>query len=612
MTKIITLLIAIIGMMPIGLYAQRTCGSDLNVAEIQILDLPRYNAIQQLEQLTSTYVSQLKSGSNERIVDPNATIIIPVVVHVLHNGVQIGTGRNISDAQIASQIVVLNEDFRRQNANAANTPAAFLPIAADPRIEFRLAQIDPNGNPTNGITRTSTPYATYNLVRNVNKSINETATRIKFTSQGGKDAWATNRYLNIWVCDLGAGLLGYAQFPFDFASKPDTDGVVIDFQCFGRIGNLMQDFNLGRTTTHEIGHWLNLRHIWGDSDCGNDQCSDTPPQKSYNFGCPTFPLVRANPSMGWYGPRCNSNDISSMFMNYMDYTNDACMNVYTVNQRDRMRALFMRGGVRETFIENIFRINSSPPNICLGETTTISLLNISGIPVVWTVEGSAIISSGQNTNQITITGVSNGFATVTASSGNYIDTKTIWIGAPSIPSDIIGFSHNGKYFGSNSYYDFHAQPSINQGTNQYQWVVGGGTIVDGQETERISVLTFQAGEMQIYFDVSLRVNNSCGWSPWLWRTGYIESGVGPAYVIYPNPAREEVFVTINEYRVSKENGTKKKQIKTIRIIDKMGSTALIRNFSNNVTDINLNISSLPKGIYVIIINETESHTLIKE
>lgn len=341
--------------------SQIKCASELNLSLIQQNNSGRYQRILALEQFTQNYINSVNNGSNTaRLITPNATIIIPVVVHVLHRGEVVGVGRNISDAQVQSQIAVLNEDFRRLNADRVNTPAAFQPVAGDPNFEFRLACIDPNGNATIGITRTFAGANQFQPLNNVNSdgSINEQATGIKFTAQGGRDAWATDRYLNIWVCDMGAGLIGYGQFPDEYPVKPTTDGVVMLFNAFGRVGNLLPGLNQGRVCVHEIGHWLNLRHIWGDATCGDDLVNDTPQQETSNGGCPAFP----------HFSNCGGNSANGdMYMNYMDLTNNGCMNIYTRGQNLRMRAIFAQGGPRAAFIDNYFRINQPTSSIVIGK-----------------------------------------------------------------------------------------------------------------------------------------------------------------------------------------------------------------------------------------------------
>ncbi|MBL7850697.1 MAG: hypothetical protein JNN04_07330 [Cyclobacteriaceae bacterium] len=250
----------------------------------------------------------------------SATYTIPVVVHVLHNGVTDIT--NISEAQIASQIQVLNADFRRLNLDASNTPAEFLPVAGSLDIEFVLAKRDPEGRETNGITRTQGTKPQWSL-----------ADQSEFKSLS---YWPAEDYLNIWVVNFGTNDIGYAQFPvsnnlagLEMASEDRlTDGIVVDYRAFGTIDAgpfpLMAGYNKGRTTTHEIGHFFGLRHIWGDvSSCGdNDFVADTPPQLGASSFCPTHPQAS-----------CSTN---KMFMNYMDYTYDACMNLFTAGQFARM------------------------------------------------------------------------------------------------------------------------------------------------------------------------------------------------------------------------------------------------------------------------------------
>ncbi|MCB0624470.1 MAG: zinc metalloprotease, partial [Saprospiraceae bacterium] len=173
-------------------------------------------------------------------------------------------------------------------------------------------------------TRTSTSVTAFSANDNM-----------KFNSSGGKDAWPAGSYLNIWVCDLSGGLLGYAQFPGGPAS---TDGVVIDYAYFGTIGTATPPFHLGRTATHEVGHWLNLRHIWGDGPCSvDDFVTDTPTSDAANYGCPIGHVS------------CSTTD---MVQNYMDYTDDACMNLYTTGQKNRMRAVFDTGGARQSLLNS--------------------------------------------------------------------------------------------------------------------------------------------------------------------------------------------------------------------------------------------------------------------
>lgn len=308
------LLLACVGQMN----AQRHCAAE-EVLHQQLLNDPALRSrLEEIERHTQEFQS---NGVQERVV-----VTIPVVVNVVWNT----TAENISAAAIASQIQVLNDDFRRLNADAASTPAAFQGIAADCEVNFCMATRDPSGNATDGIRRQNTTVTSFS-----------TNDAVKFTSQGGLDAWPRDQYLNLWVCDLGGGLLGYAQFPGGAAA---TDGVVCDYAYFGTVG-ASAPFDKGRTATHEVGHWLNLYHIWGDdgtSCSGSDLVADTPNQADENYGCPTFPTVS-----------CTNGPNGDMFMNYMDYTDDACMNLFTAGQKARMQALFSTGGARVALLSSM-------------------------------------------------------------------------------------------------------------------------------------------------------------------------------------------------------------------------------------------------------------------
>ena len=266
--------------------------------------------MQDIESYTKSKIQEMQTN---KIV--GSIITIPVVVHVIYSNSQ----ENISEAQILSQIQVLNDDFRRLNSDADNTWSQ----AADTEIQFCMATVDPNGNATNGITRKSSTRTSWGTNDDMKKA-----------SQGGVNPWDASQYLNMWVCNIGGGILGYAQFPGGSAS---TDGVVMGPQYFGSKDGgsgfyLSAPFDLGRTTTHEVGHFLNLRHIWGDGNCNADDfVSDTPTSDAANYGCATGHVS------------CSSTD---MVQNYMDYSDDSCMNLYTQGQTDRMRAVLLPGGVR--------------------------------------------------------------------------------------------------------------------------------------------------------------------------------------------------------------------------------------------------------------------------
>lgn len=258
-----------------------------------------------LEQLTAR---RMMAGLTHKT---GGTTTIPVVVHVVYNS----DAENISDAQIQSQIVRLNLDYGAKNPDRKKAPHVWSGLVTDARVQFALATKDPKGKATNGITRTKTAQTSFSDNDNV-----------KSKAKGGADAWPSEKYLNLWACSLAGGLLGYAQFP---AGPAKTDGVVILNTAFGTKGTATAPFNLGRTATHEIGHWLNLHHIWGDtSHCeGTDFVNDTPNAQLPNYGKPKFPHIT-----------CSNGPNGDMFMNYMDYVDDDSMVMFTTQQVARMNA----------------------------------------------------------------------------------------------------------------------------------------------------------------------------------------------------------------------------------------------------------------------------------
>jgi hypothetical protein len=270
-------------------------------------------------------VVQMKKDSRIAGVSSAEVIYeIPVVVHVIHN-VASGaiTGTNISDAQILSQIDILNQDYSRSNADTGNTYSAFKNVAADTKIHFCLSTLDPNGAETNGIVRVYSSKTSFSLYDD---------SQLK-----GLSYWPNDRYLNIWVCNLSGSILGYAQFPNNSSliglttieGSDLTDGVVVNYQAFGNTGTATFPYNLGRTTTHEIGHWLGLIHVWGDADCGDDYVADTPTQFTSTSG--------STCSMDY--STCTGPSTLNMNQNYLDYSADACMNIFTQGQTDRMRTV---------------------------------------------------------------------------------------------------------------------------------------------------------------------------------------------------------------------------------------------------------------------------------
>ena len=265
--------------------------------------------MEDIEHFTRAYAQY---PANSRLI-AGGVIEIPVVVNVLYKT----SAQNISQAQIQSQIDVLNEDFKALNADYNSTPALFQAVrSGDIKVSFVLDQV----------IRKSTTKTSWG-----------TNDAMKKSSGGGLSPTSPTTKLNLWCCNLSGGILGYAQFP---GGNSATDGVVIDDNAFGRTGTVSAPYNKGRTATHEVGHWMNLRHIWGDATCGNDQVGDTPAHNAANYGCPTYP----------HKSTCTGTPVE-MTMNYMDYTDDACMYMFSAGQKTRMQAVFASGGPRNSFAQ---------------------------------------------------------------------------------------------------------------------------------------------------------------------------------------------------------------------------------------------------------------------
>lgn len=285
---------------------QRHCAAD-DVLKAQIKADPslrqRMDAIEDFTQRVSANPQQY------RLV--NGIIEIPVVFNVLYKT----SAQNVSLTQLQSQIDVLNEDYSATNADYNLTSTYNSVKSGNIGVRFVLDAV-------NRRSTTKTSWSTNDAMKKSAKGIAPTSPTTK---------------LNIWVCNMGGGILGYAQFP---GGNSATDGVVLDDNATGRTGTAAAPFNKGRTATHEVGHWMNLRHIWGDATCGNDQVGDTPTHNTANYGCPAT----------GHKSTCSGTPVE-MTMNYMDYTDDACMYMFSLGQKSRMLAVFATGGPRNSFAQ---------------------------------------------------------------------------------------------------------------------------------------------------------------------------------------------------------------------------------------------------------------------
>ena len=360
---------------------------------------------------------------------------IPVVFHIIHNGEEVGFGENISETRILDQLDRLNEDFRKLNPRASNLPVIFQPVEADIEIEFVLAKQDPNGFPTNGIIRRQGSRSSYNLF------INSQVRQIQNESY-----WDSEKYLNIWVAETEE-TIGLASWPIttipgipNSPTSPEQDGVIVDDDFIGTNFNTDGGFSsFGQTLTHEIGHFLGLRHIWGDAYCGNDFCDDTPEQETHHGNNSDISVI--TPCNFPNYDSCTDDEFPDMFMNFMDYTNDECMSMFTTDQKSRMRTVLENSPRRASLLTSpaldesigvldtdmaFVHVDETPVIICSESTELKLTLANYGINVITnyqisysvngrisSIEVDDLLPSGQQTfTNLELTTLSTGLNTV--------------------------------------------------------------------------------------------------------------------------------------------------------------------------------------------------------
>ena len=379
--------------------------------------------------------SEMQNNAQSKII--GGVYYIPVVVHVIHSGEAVGTGTNVSFAAIQSQIDVLNEDFRKMmGTNGWNTN----PVGADTKIEFCLAQRRPDGSAfpvgepgvnrilSTTITATAPPFSTAFI----------DATIKPWTYNGGVPTatrgWDPNKYMNIWLCNISGGILGYAQFPQSplggmgcAAPAVATDGVVFLYSSIGKssVTGFPGPYNEGRTATHEIGHWLGLRHIWGDGGCTvDDYCNDTPEAAAANFGCPAGTnSCTAAPDAG-----------PDMIENYMDYTDDMCMNIFTQDQKMRMRTVLESSPLRVNLINSDA---CTPPNP--SDASVIDIVNPKGDNCPGSLIPTVVLKNRGSSNLTSATisyKIDNGTVTTFAWTGTLTPGSTANVTVPAFTSTL--------------------------------------------------------------------------------------------------------------------------------------------------------------------------------
>ncbi len=500
-----------------------------------------YQEFLRIEKLTEEYRATLRGSANQRLINENGLITIPVVFHILHLGEAIGTGTNLDDARIINQVAILNAAYTQTN-NQAAIPQAFLNVAGNPNFNFVLACTTPDGSSaTNGILRRQT------TADQIFSPANESA---KSTALNGDDPWPTDRYLNIWITPNLLNVFGYAQFPDEFATKPNTDGVVIRFDAIGVGAGTNAVRSQGHTLVHEIGHWLNIAHLFDGGCAGNDFCNDTPQQENLtlnSLACNTITFPR-NANL------CPNSPNGDMFDNFMDNTNENCgRRMFTNDQAIRMRAVFQPGGPRRSFIDNYFSMVNVYRSCTSNYFRVSTPFCAANSNITWTTTGPI---TGTGTNQILGTFTSpanvNGVGTVTASWGNYATTLNVQLGYGTESS-----TYNPNYYNSSNVPT--TSGSVNM-TSYNNWTYGqvsftGATgpaknwrLASCNSCNPNTYISWSGNNFGVYLTqpyafatIRAEIPTACGDKTveYSFLGGYLN----PGYTLSPNPAADEITIS---------------------------------------------------------------------
>lgn len=572
---------AVLGSLTSTTFAQRNCGTQLHEAHLEAT-VPGYSA-----ENTKRMISELVSNAETSKESNSMILTIPVVVHVVYKN----STQNISDAQINSQIAVLNNDYARTNADAGNTRSIFSSIVGPSSIRFQLATTDPSGASTTGITRTSTSTS----------STFTTNDEVKDPTMGGVAAWNTAKYLNIWVCEIGGGVLGYAQFPGGTAS---TDGVVIGYNYFGTTGTLSAPYNKGRTATHEVGHYLGLYHIWGDdggSCSGTDNITDTPNAGDANYTACAPDVV-------------NTCGVSEMYENYMDYVEDACMNAFTNGQIARMENVLNTIRTELTTGTTPVTINCAP----LALPYTQGFETSSGLPANWTninPDGSTTWARKVGVSHTGTASYAINLYDYTSSEGQIDAVVSPGFNLGTVTGDVLSF------WVAYAPYDDGAGTTANDELKVYSsadcgssWTLlydkTGSTLGTSAGTASAFVPSSASQWRQETINLTssaitnIKFEAVSDYGNWMYIDDINISGSSVGFEelsadqfnIFPNPAQDKIYITTEAVNIS-----------AIDVKDALGQTVFTMNTkdSNNI----ISTSALSNGIYFISIHaEDKTYT----
>jgi hypothetical protein len=487
---------------------------------------------QQWDAWFNSLVSQRETAMSTDKTVSNFTI--PVIVHVIHGGQPVGFYPNLSNAQVNSQLNVLNADFSGTGYNVNTVPGYFSPYVANTNITFLPAQLDPNGNPLQeaGIDRVN--WNSICSTCNPNGPSSSPAFQSFFDANiKPVTIWDPTRYLNIWVSDLkpGVDLLGYASFPigtglpglFNGNGGSSNDGVWVKANAYGNIGSLDPVYNKGRTATHELGHWLGLRHIWGDSNCGDDFCGDTPTQQSYNMGCP--------------GPKvsCANGPNGEMYMNFMDYCDDPCLYMFTNNQTTRMQTAMTFGTYRKD-------LTASSATLCNLPAQSPQAAFVTDMQ---TCVDSVVVTTNQSQG---MPGPTYTWSAVPPSGVTFVPNE--WAANPAIK-----FSQPGAFMIS-------VTAANSAGSDTYGSAIN---VVDCADA--VGLGAFMAPEARV--------------------------------TLFPNPATGEITVRL---------GSKQPHF-AVNIHNSLGQLVMAGNYEGPAAEAQLDLQSLPEGIYTVSVESSAGRSV---
>ena len=580
------------------------CGSRFDLKKLRQYDPAAYQEHLRLEKIISDYRQRITSNPNARLIDNNGVITVPIVFHVIHRGEAVGLGTNVSDARLIDQVAVLNECFSQSN-DQSQIQTPFKSLAGNPNIRFQLACYDPSGAATNGIIRkrTSIPIPTFTLE----------SQNAKYSNSGGDDAWATDRYLNIWITPnlsyLYGLLFGFATYPSSYVANPNLDGIVILFDVVGRNPTNAIGRTQGRILVHEVGHWLNLKHLFDDGCANDDGCADTPSQSEETFAniCPMGLLFPNN--------NCATAPNGAMYDNFMDGTNENCgLRMFTRDQVIRMRGVFQPGGTRSSFIDNYFKVAKAYQTCTEGLFfVKTPFCEVTG-NTNWSITGPATIAPAYFSNILRTVypdPTGNGTAVLSASWNNFVSDIAITVGygtesstyttydSYSSGSPVLTLRNGGFYSAKTNTYGTVSFTGANGVAKNWRIFSQSGQAYLNGNGNNFSLSVYPNSNVTIRADIP----TACGdriVQYTFYRSGY-------QYALSPNPASNNITITaLNVSADPNARTTSEMPEYEVQIFTRYNQLMKKTKCEKGSKDITIDVSSLPSNqLYTVQLISSE-------